>query len=178
MKYWVSVTCRGAVQSVPEMKMDRKKLGFASKSTVVLPDSWYHSQLMGNFAFRLLLHKLGNQTVKSSKVSSLTLIATLTEQLHHYLPNYCWTFLLCLLIIWTSARCGTSARKGRFIIQNFNRENQHLPLYVFYLSPSYFIIHRKSRITANQDWDYIMPQSFQWQNPSTGKSLCFELAST
>lgn len=141
------------------MKMDRKIPGFASKGTVVLPDGWSHSQMTGNFAFRLLLRKVGKRAVKSSKASSLALIATLTEQLLLYLPNYCWTFLLCLLIIWVSGRCSTSARKGRFIIQNFSRQNQHLPTLPF--SKFFFVIYRKSLMTANQGWDCIMLQSLQ-----------------
>lgn len=154
------------------MKMDRKIPGFASKGTVVLPDGWSHSQMMGNFAFRLLLHKAGKRAVKSSKVSSLALIATLTEQLLLYLPNYCWTFLLCLLIIWVSGRCSTSARKGRFIIQNFSRQNQHLPTLPF---SKFFLLS-----TENHLWQQTKAETVLCYRVCriTGKSLCFELAST
>lgn len=125
-----------------------------------------HSHMMGNFSCRLLLHEAerqdgaerAEQGVKSSKVSSLALFATVTEQLLLYLPNYCWTFLLCLLIIWVSGAAlqpqTPSNRKGRLIVQElkFLTDKPRVYLYVYVIFQHiFFIIHRQPFMTANQD---------------------------
>lgn len=55
----------------------------------------------------------GEVCVKSSKVSSLALFATFTEQLLLYLPNYCWTFS----VMFTNCMC-------QLKVQHFNHKPQ------------------------------------------------------
>lgn len=100
------------------------------------------------------------------------LVCLYLQPLLNFLPSYYWTFQLCLLIIWVSIRCSTSAtntkqQKGNInysIFKHFNRQTQNFPIhalifehtfvfvFVFFL---FFITHSNHLQQQNKDKDCI-----------------------
>lgn len=145
--------------------MDSKISGFASKKTVALWSVWPVLRWWENFL-------AGSFSLKGKKNPAKYLVCLYLQPLLNFLPSYYWTFQLCLLIIWVSIRCSTSAtntkqQKGNInysIFKHFNRQTQNFPIhalifehtfvfvFVFFL---FFITHSNHLQQQNKDKDCI-----------------------